>query len=194
AGVTTGEWTDALREVFGTWRPPASLEGVDPGPGHPVRSEVLAARVRDTAAALGCGIRLLVGKPGLDGHSNGAEQVALKARQAGFEVIYHGIRTTPTQIAEAALEEGVHAVGLSILSGSHLELVTEVMERLRAMALEVPVVVGGIIPDGDASLLRSRGVQGVFTPGDRDLNVILAKVLDVVRASRGLPVFGDLPS
>jgi (2R)-ethylmalonyl-CoA mutase len=130
---------------------------------------------------------MLVGKPGLDGHSNGAEQIAVRARDAGFEVVYQGIRLTPEQIVAAAVAEDVDVVGLSILSGSHLELVPMVLEGLRTAGMEeVPVVVGGIIPDTDAASLKELGVAAVFTPKDYDATVIMSKVLDEIRSARGL--------
>jgi (2R)-ethylmalonyl-CoA mutase len=131
---------------------------------------------------------MLVGKPGLDGHSNGAEQIAVRARDAGFEVVYQGIRLTPAQIVAAAVEEDVDVVGLSILSGSHLELVPMVLDGLRAAGLDdVPVVVGGIIPEADERVLLDSGVAAVFTPKDYDATAIMARVLDEVRAAKGLP-------
>ena len=143
--------------------------------------------VAATGAELGKHLRMLVGKPGLDGHSNGAEQIAVRARDAGFEVVYQGIRLTPAQIVAAAVEEDVDVVGLSILSGSHLELVPMVLDGLRENGLgDVPVVVGGIIPDNDADTLRALGVAAVFTPKDYDATAIMARVLDEVRAARGL--------
>jgi (2R)-ethylmalonyl-CoA mutase len=132
-----------------------------------------------------------VGKPGLDGHSNGAEQIAVRARDAGFEVIYQGIRLTPEQIIAAAVAEDVHVVGLSILSGSHMELVPAVVRGLRAAGMDdVPVVVGGIIPDGDAEDLRAAGVAAVFTPKDYDATAIMGRIVEVVRESRGLVPVG----
>jgi (2R)-ethylmalonyl-CoA mutase len=155
AGVTTGEWADALRAVFGEYRAPT-----------------------------GVGVRLAVGKPGLDGHSNGAEQIAVKARDVGMEVVYEGIRLTPEEIVQSARDEGVHVIGLSILSGSHGVLVVDVMERLReAGAGDVPVVVGGIIPEVDAQKLRAAGVQRVYTPKDFDLTRIMGEIVDVVAES-----------
>jgi (2R)-ethylmalonyl-CoA mutase len=143
--------------------------------------------VRTTGEALGRNLRFLVGKPGLDGHSNGAEQIAVRARDAGFEVIYQGIRLTPEQIVAAAVAEDVHVVGISILSGSHLELVPAIIDGLRAAGLsDVPVVVGGIIPDVDAENLMARGVAAVFTPKDYDATAVMAKVLNVVRIANGL--------
>ena len=187
-GVTTGEWAGALRAVFGEYRAPTGVSGVA-GVG-PVSDELAAVRdaVASTGAELGVHLRMLVGKPGLDGHSNGAEQIAVRARDAGFEVVYQGIRLTPAQIVAAAVEEDVDVVGLSILSGSHLELVPMVLDGLRDAGLaDVPVVVGGIIPDGDAETLRSLGVAAVFTPKDYDATAIMARVLDEVRAAHSLP-------
>jgi (2R)-ethylmalonyl-CoA mutase len=132
-------------------------------------------------------LRFLVGKPGLDGHSNGAEQIAVRARDAGFEVVYQGIRLTPAEIVAAAVAEDVDVVGLSILSGSHRELVPAVIEGLRAQGLDgVPVVVGGIIPEADAEWLIGQGVAAVFTPKDFDANEIMKRVVEVIRRSRGL--------
>ena len=188
AGVTTGEWAGTLRQVFGEYRAPTGVAGVV---GVAPASEELAsvrAAVAETGAELGKKLRMLVGKPGLDGHSNGAEQIAVRARDAGFEVVYQGIRLTPAQIVAAAVEEDVDVVGLSILSGSHLELVPMVLDGLKDNGLgDVPVVVGGIIPDADAETLRSLGVAAVFTPKDYDATAIMARVLDEVRAARGLP-------
>jgi (2R)-ethylmalonyl-CoA mutase len=138
-------------------------------------------RVEQVSTRLGRRLKMLVGKPGLDGHSNGAEQIAVRARDAGFEVVYEGIRLTPAQIANAALEEGVHVVGLSILSGGHVALVSEVMARLKALGLgELPVVVGGIIPPEDEAKLKSVGVARVYTPKHYDLNAIMADIVDLV--------------
>jgi ethylmalonyl-CoA mutase len=186
-GVTTGEWSGALREVFGEYRAPTGVAGVV-GTG-PMSAELATVReaVAATNAELGVRLRMLVGKPGLDGHSNGAEQIAVRARDAGFEVVYQGIRLTPAQIVAAAVEEDVDVVGLSILSGSHLELVPMVLEGLRDAGLgDVPVVVGGIIPDADAVTLQRAGVAAVFTPKDYDATAIMARVLDEVRAAHGL--------
>ncbi|MEO7420933.1 MAG: protein meaA [Ornithinibacter sp.] len=187
AEVTTGEWAQALRSVFGEFRAPTGVSGsVGVGAGSEALTEVRAL-VSATAAELGEGLRILVGKPGLDGHSNGAEQIAVRARDAGFEVVYQGIRLTPQQIVAAAVAEDVHLVGISILSGSHMELVPEVLKRLRdAGAADVPVVVGGIIPDADAARLKQMGVAAVFTPKDFGLNEIMARFVDVIRESRGL--------
>ncbi|MBK1785845.1 protein meaA [Prauserella sp. ASG 168] len=187
-GVTTGEWAGALREVFGEYRAPTGVSGAgSPGEGADEIAAV-AGRVRETGRELGERLRILVGKPGLDGHSNGAEQVAVRARDTGFEVVYQGIRLTPAQIVAAAVQEGVHVVGLSVLSGSHLEVVPEVVDGLRAAgASDVPVIVGGIIPDEDAVLLRERGIARVFTPKDYALTEIMGEIVTVIRQARGLP-------
>ncbi|MGN6244458.1 MAG: methylmalonyl-CoA mutase family protein, partial [Motilibacteraceae bacterium] len=191
AGVTTGEWAQVLREVFGEYRAPTGVQGVAP---HAASGETGAeiARVREavrrTGEELGTRLRLLVGKPGLDGHSNGAEQIAVRARDVGFEVVYQGIRLTPAQIAAAAVEEDVHCVGLSILSGSHNELVPEVLRLLREHgAGDVPVVVGGIIPEADAAALREAGVAAVFTPKDFGITQIMGRIVEAIRAANGLP-------
>ncbi|MBR7743713.1 protein meaA [Phycicoccus sp. BSK3Z-2] len=189
AGLTTGEWAGALREVFGEYRAPTGVGGSVGAATGTEALERVRDRVRATGAELGETLRVLVGKPGLDGHSNGAEQVAVRARDAGFEVVYQGIRLTPEQIVAAAVSEDVHLVGISILSGSHMELVPEVLDRLRAAdAGDIPVVVGGIIPSSDAARLREMGVAAVFTPKDFGLTEIMDRFVDVVRASRGLDV------
>jgi (2R)-ethylmalonyl-CoA mutase len=181
AGVTTGEWGGAMREVFGEYRAPTGVGGAAGVSGDGL-AEVRAA-VAAASARLGRRVKLLVGKPGLDGHSNGAEQVAVRARDCGMEVIYEGIRLTPARIVNAALEESVHVVGLSILSGSHLPLVGEVMERMRAAGLDdVPVVVGGIIPDADAATLVAAGVARVYTPKDFELNRIMLDIVALASA------------
>ncbi len=190
-GVTTGEWADALRDVFGEYRAPTGVSGsvAAEGTGPRPTQELLAVRtaVRRTGEELGSRLRLLVGKPGLDGHSNGAEQVAVRARDVGFEVVYQGIRLTPEQLVAAAVEEDVHCVGLSVLSGSHMQLVPAVLRGLRAAGMsEVPVVVGGIVPDADAAQLRDLGVAEVFTPKDYGLTEIMGRILDLVRCSNGL--------
>jgi (2R)-ethylmalonyl-CoA mutase len=179
AGATTGEWAGVLREVFGDYRAPtgvgAAAESVD--------GDLLAGvrqRVAELAEKLGHRPRILVGKPGLDGHSNGAEQIAVRARDVGMEVIYQGIRLTPEQIAASARDEDVDVVGLSILSGSHRELVPETLRLLREAGLDIPVVVGGIIPTADAVALREAGVARVYTPKDFDLNRIMGEIADLV--------------
>ena len=186
AGVTTGEWAATLRGVFGEYRAPTGVGGEAPISETGGLRELREA-VRAAGAELGGRLRLLVGKPGLDGHSNGAEQVAVRARDAGFEVIYQGIRLTPAQIVEAAVAEDVHCVGLSVLSGSHLELVPQVLDGLRAAgAGDVPVVVGGIIPDADARALRELGVAAVFTPKDFGLTAMMGQIVDIIRAAHSV--------
>jgi (2R)-ethylmalonyl-CoA mutase len=191
-GVTTGEWAGVLREVFGEYRAPTGVSGAVPSAEPTEGLRAVREAVAATGAELGGSrLRLLVGKPGLDGHSNGAEQIAVRARDAGFEVIYQGIRLTPEQIIAAAVAEDVHVVGLSILSGSHMELVPAVVRGLRAAGMDdVPVVVGGIIPDGDAEDLRAAGVAAVFTPKDYDATAIMGRIVEVVRESRGLVPVG----
>ncbi|WP_329620375.1 protein meaA [Streptomyces sp. NBC_01255] len=190
AGVTTGEWTEALREVFGEFRAPTGVSSapvaVTAEEGTPLA--LVREKVARTADELGAGrLRLLVGKPGLDGHSNGAEQIAVRARDAGFEVVYQGIRLTPEQIVNAALAEDVHCVGLSILSGSHAELVPDVLDRLReAGATDVPVIVGGIIPNADAADLKRAGVAAVFTPKDFGITEIIGRIVDEIRKAHQL--------
>jgi (2R)-ethylmalonyl-CoA mutase len=197
AGVTTGEWAAALREIFGEYRAPtgiayaASGVGVSAGSGKgeaDVQLDTVREEVRALGVALGRPLKILVGKPGLDGHSNGAEQIALKARDCGFEVVYEGIRKTPAEIVASAVQEGVHLVGLSILSGSHLALVPEIVRGLRAAGVgEVPVVVGGIIPPADAKKLLEAGVARVFTPKDFALSPIMGELVTVIRAAHRRP-------
>ena len=179
AGVTTGEWTETLRSVFGEYRAPTGVAramGVTDG-----RLEAARREVETVSRRLGRRIKILVGKPGLDGHSNGAEQIAVRARDCGMEVVYEGIRLTPERIVNAALEESVHVVGLSILSGGHASLVADVLERMAKAGIgEVPVVVGGIIPPGDAEALLKAGVARVYTPKDFDLTQIMRDIVAVV--------------
>ncbi|MGN6780719.1 MAG: methylmalonyl-CoA mutase family protein, partial [Marmoricola sp.] len=195
AGATTGEWAGTLREVFGEFRAPTGVSGavgVAQAVGE-AGAELAAVReqVQRTGEELagneGGRLRLLVGKPGLDGHSNGAEQVAVRARDAGFEVIYQGIRLTPEQIVSAAVAEDVHCIGLSILSGSHMELVPDVLAKMKEAGIEdVPVIVGGIIPDSDGRALREQGVAMVFTPKDFSLTQAMAGIVEVIRRANGL--------
>ncbi|MBY8976138.1 protein meaA [Rhodobacteraceae bacterium NNCM2] len=179
AGVTTGEWGAVMREVFGEYRAPTGV-----GKAAAVTSDGLEAIRADVDAVtdqLGRRIKFLVGKPGLDGHSNGAEQIAVRARDCGMEVVYEGIRLTPAHIVNAAVEESVHVIGLSILSGSHMALIREVMSRMQAAGIgDVPLVVGGIIPDEDAAKLRAEGVARVYTPKDFELNRIMADIVTLV--------------
>lgn len=184
AGVTTGEWASLLREVLGEFRAPTGIDSTSAPRGSGEALEHTRAYVADVSSRAGHTLRFLVGKPGLDGHSNGAEQIAVRARDAGFEVIYQGIRLTPAAIAEAAVAEDVDVVGLSILSGSHRVLVPEVLAELRQRGAEdIPVVVGGIIPEADAAWLCERGVAEVFTPKDFDASVIMRRVAEVVAES-----------
>ncbi|WP_346386549.1 protein meaA [Nocardioides sp.] len=186
-GVTTGEWAGTLREVFGEFRAPTGVGGAVGIAEAGAELTSVREKVRATGDELGGRLRLLIGKPGLDGHSNGAEQVAVRARDAGFEVIYQGIRLTPEQIVAAAVAEDVHCVGLSILSGSHMELVPAVLEGLRAAGLgDVPVIVGGIIPDSDGRKLLDLGVAAVYTPKDFGLTAIMGGIVDVIRRAHGL--------
>ncbi len=186
AGATTGEWAATLREVFGEYRGPTGVTGAVVAEAGAELAAV-RERVKATGEELGGRLRLLVGKPGLDGHSNGAEQVAVRARDAGFEVIYQGIRLTPEQIVAAAVAEDVHCIGLSILSGSHMELVPDVLDGLREAGLaDVPVIVGGIIPDSDGRKLRELGVAAVYTPKDYGLTEIMGGIVDVIRAANDL--------
>ena len=185
AGVTTGEWSQTLRDAFGEYRAPTGV-----GDAAHVSSADLAElndEVERVSAALGRRVKFLVGKPGLDGHSNGAEQIAVRARDAGMDVVYEGIRLTPLQIAASAAQEGVHVVGLSILSGSHAELIPAVLDALsEAGAGDVPVVVGGIIPESDAAALREAGVAAVYTPKDWDLNRMMRDILALVAERNGV--------
>jgi (2R)-ethylmalonyl-CoA mutase len=185
AGASTGEWSQTLRETFGEYRAPTGV-----GAAAAVSSEgvsELAEEVDRLSETLGRRLKFLVGKPGLDGHSNGAEQIAVRARDAGMDVVYEGIRLTPAQIANSAAQEGVHVVGLSILSGSHAELIPSVLQALReAGAGDVPVVVGGIIPEADADALRAAGVAAVYTPKDWDLNRMMRDIIALVGERHGV--------
>src|SRR5256885_2773938 len=177
AGATTGEWAGVLREEFGDYRAPTGAAVAS------ANGELVAAareRVEEASRAIGHRIRILVAKPGLDGHSNGAEQIAVRARDVGMEVVYQGIRLTPEQIAASAAQEDVDVVGLSILSGSHRELVPETVRLLHEAGVEAPVVVGGIIPQGDVGFLTDAGVARVYTPKDFELNRIMSEIADLV--------------
>jgi (2R)-ethylmalonyl-CoA mutase len=187
AGVTTGEWAGTLRDVFGEYRAPTGVSGASAAGEAKAELAAVRERVQATGAELGGRLRMLVGKPGLDGHSNGAEQIAVRARDVGFEVVYQGIRLTPAEIVAAAVQEGVHVVGLSILSGSHLEVVPDVVDGLRdAGASDIPVVVGGIVPPADAQVLLRRGVARVFTPKDYELTEIMNEIVAVIREANGI--------
>ncbi|HEY5014667.1 MAG TPA: protein meaA, partial [Acidimicrobiia bacterium] len=178
AGGTVGDWAGTLRAVFGEYRAPTGIGRV----ASATSAGLLAVRerIRAATAAGHAPIRMLVGKPGLDGHSNGAEQIAVAARDAGMEVIYQGIRLTPEEIAAAARDEDVDVVGLSILSGSHLDLVPETIRRLRAEGVDAPVIVGGIIPEADQARLLAAGASRVYTPKDYRLADIMADIADLV--------------
>jgi ethylmalonyl-CoA mutase len=184
AGATTGEWAAALREVFGEYRAPTGVADAAASPDDEALTE-LRDKVDRVSEALGRRIKILVGKPGLDGHSNGAEQIAVRARDAGMDVVYEGIRLTPSRIATTAVQEGVHVVGLSILSGSHRELIPSVLDALREAGADVPVVVGGIIPKADADALRELGVARVYTPKDFEITRIMSDVVDLVAERHG---------
>jgi (2R)-ethylmalonyl-CoA mutase len=184
AGVTTGEWGFALRAAFGEYRAPT-------GVGAAMRNDAegldeIRAEVERVSKKLGRRLRFLIGKPGLDGHSNGAEQIAARARDAGMDVVYDGIRLTAEAIAATAAQQHAHVVGLSILSGSHLPLVHDVMARMKEAGLDhVPLVVGGIIPPQDASALKQAGVAAVYTPKDFELNRIMSDLVRIVEAASG---------
>ena len=182
AGATTGEWAGSLREVFGTYRAPTGV-----GEAAPAQAGEQLGGLRERVAALGERLgrrpKLLVGKPGLDGHSNGAEQIAVRARDSGMDVVYEGIRLTPAQIAASARQEGVHVIGLSILSGSHRELIPAVIGALRDAGVSAPVVVGGIIPDQDVEALKQAGVAAVYTPKDFDITQIVSDIVDLAETS-----------
>ena len=186
AGVTTGEWGACLRAIFGEFRAPTGVAGAAAATVSGL--EDVRRRVDVVSERLGRRIKLLVGKPGLDGHSNGAEQIAVRARDCGMEVVYEGIRLTPVQIVRAAVEESAHVVGVSILSGSHVSLVRDVIERMRQEGLDdVPLVVGGIIPPDDAKILKALGVAAVYTPKDFQLNTIMGDIVSLLEA-RAPPV------
>ena len=190
AGATTGEWSRTLREVFGSYRAPTGVgEAAAAAPDadlSELREEVMRLQEK-----LGRRPKILVGKPGLDGHSNGAEQIAVRARDAGMDVVYEGIRLTPAQIAASALQEGVHVIGLSILSGSHRELIPAVIDALREAGVQAPVVVGGIIPEQDVAALREAGVAAVYTPKDFDITRIMRDIVKLVGADGPVPVAGS---
>jgi ethylmalonyl-CoA mutase len=185
AGATTGEWAATLREVFGEYRAPTGVGDAASAPSDDSLRE-LRDRVERVSAGLGRRVKILVGKPGLDGHSNGAEQIAVRARDAGMDVVYEGIRLTPARIARTAVDEGVHVVGLSILSGSHAELIPTVLSELEEAGADVPVVVGGIIPPADEAALLEAGVARVYTPKDFEVSRIMGDILDLVAEHHGV--------
>jgi (2R)-ethylmalonyl-CoA mutase len=185
AGATTGEWSQTLRDVFGEYRAPTGVGDAVAAPSESLNE--VREEVERLSEALGRRLKFLVGKPGLDGHSNGAEQIAVRARDAGMDVVYEGIRLTPLQIASSAAQEGVHVIGLSILSGSHAELIPSVLEALADAGVEnVPVIVGGIIPEADAADLRRAGVAAVYTPKDWDLNGMMRDIVSLVAERHGV--------
>ena len=185
AGATTGEWARTLRDVFGEYRAPTGVGETAGVPGEDLNE--LRDEVERLSEALGRRLKFLVGKPGLDGHSNGAEQIAVRARDVGMDVVYEGIRLTPSQIASSAAQEGVHVIGLSILSGSHAELIPSVLQALGEAGIgDVPVVVGGIIPPADARALREAGVAAVYTPKDWDLNAMMRHIVELVAECHGV--------
>ncbi|MBA3263694.1 MAG: protein meaA [Thermoleophilaceae bacterium] len=185
AGATTGEWAEALRSVFGEYRAPTGVGDAAAAPSDDALT-ALRDRVERVSEALGRRVKILVGKPGLDGHSNGAEQIAVRARDAGMDVVYEGIRLTPARIARAAVDEGVHVVGLSILSGSHAQLIPEVLRELDEAGASVPVVVGGIIPPADEAALLEAGVSRVYTPKDFEVSRIMGDIVDLVAERHGV--------
>ena len=178
AGVTTGEWSNVLRGVFGEYRAPTGVSSTARQVGGQL--DAVRGEVERVSQKIGQRAKFLVGKPGLDGHSNGAEQIAVRARDAGFDVIYAGIRSTPKELVETAKKEGVHCVGLSILSGSHVTLAHEVMKLMKDEGVSAPLVVGGIIPPADEKLLREAGVAAVYTPKNYDLNVIMTDLAHII--------------
>jgi ethylmalonyl-CoA mutase len=185
AGATTGEWSQTLREAFGEYRAPTGVGEAVAAPTEDIAE--LREQVERVSEGLGRRLKFLVGKPGLDGHSNGAEQIAVRARDAGMDVVYEGIRLTPSQIANSAAQEGVHVIGLSILSGSHRELIPAVLDALRDAGVEdVPVVVGGIIPEADAEALREAGIAAVYTPKDWNLNGMMRDIVGLVADRHGV--------
>ena len=182
AGVTTGEWADTMREVFGEFRAPTGVTVSKSSDSESLPT--LQKKVKEVSKNLKRNIKLLIGKPGLDGHSNGAEQIAMRAKEAGFDVVYQGIRLTPNQIVNSALEESVHIIGLSILSGSHLEILEDLTNLLKTKNMtKIPVIVGGIIPEKDFEIIRKMGVKKVYTPKDYDLNTIISDMSDFVEQS-----------
>jgi ethylmalonyl-CoA mutase len=186
AGVTTGEWAQTLRDAFGEFRAPTGVGEAAAAAGADDELAAVRDEVERVSEQLGRTLKILVGKPGLDGHSNGAEQIAVRARDAGMDVVYDGIRLTPSQIAASALQEGVHVVGLSILSGSHRELIPSVVEALQERGVDVPVVVGGIIPEADVEPLKAAGVAAVYTPKDFDITKIMRDVVTLVAERNGV--------
>ena len=192
AGVTTGEWSQVLRDVFGEYRAPTGIDISGSVQGQSAAASAVRERVKATGSELGRPLRLLIGKPGLDGHSNGAEQIAVKGRDVGYEIVYEGIRLTPGQIARAAQEEGVHLIGLSVLSGRHIELAADIARELQQLGLEdLPIIIGGIIPEEDAEKLKQQGIAAIYTPKDVDMNAIMADILNIIRQRNGLEIYNE---
>jgi (2R)-ethylmalonyl-CoA mutase len=188
AGITTGEWSNVMREVFGEYRAPTGIVSSSIQKQKIKNDEIenLQNQVEKLTKKMKRRPKILVGKPGLDGHSNGAEQIAVRARDIGFEVVYDGIRSTPEQLVGASIEEGVHMIGLSILSGSHVHLVRQIVQLLKKNNhSKIPVVVGGIIPPVDAKKLISIGVKAVFTPKDFRIEEIMSNLVNIIRGSNG---------
>lgn len=187
AGVTTGEWGCAMRELFGEYKAPTGVGMIASRKSQTAEAQKVNERVKRLSKMLGRNLKILLGKPGLDGHSNGAEQIAVKARDVGMEVVYEGIRLTPRQIAESAMQEGVHVVGLSILSGSHTNLIPEVMRKMEERGIgTIPVILGGIIPQQDIQRMLSAGVKRVYSPLDFNLNKIMVEITDVVAEANNI--------
>lgn len=192
-GVTTGEWSGAMRETLGEYRAPTGISGIVQKTSSGKEVKDVIHKVKKLGKALGRNLRILIGKPGLDGHSNGAEQIAVKAKGVGMEVVYEGIRITPERIAETALQEGVHVIGLSILSGSHLSLVPDIISCMKERGLDdIPIVLGGIIPEEDAKKLDADIVRKVYTPKDYNLNKIMSEIVDVVVAKNNINLDDEL--
>ena len=179
AGVTTGEWSEVLRNVFGEFKAPTGISNIQPSNNDDYSS--IRKRVESLSDKMGRRIKFLVGKPGLDGHSSGAEQIAVSASDCGMDVLYEGIRLTPEQIVKSSVEEDVHIIGLSILSGSHVQLVGEIMNEMKKNKIDnIPVIVGGIIPTEDEKILMKSGVQAVYTPKDYQLKDIMSDIVSIV--------------
>ena len=176
-----------MRELFGEYRAPTGVNMIASSKSQTAEAQKVNERVKRLSKMLGRNLKILLGKPGLDGHSNGAEQIAVKARDVGMEVVYEGIRLTPRQIAESAMQEGVHVVGLSILSGSHTNLIPEVMRKMEERGIgNIPVILGGIIPQNDIPGMYSAGIKKVYTPRDFDLNKIMMEITDVVAEANNI--------
>ena len=178
-GVTTGEWTDTLRDIYGEFRAPTGINQNIKSVSINDYSEIIK-RVDNISKKIGRRIKFLVGKPGLDGHSSGAEQIAVSASDCGMDVLYEGIRLTPEQIVKSSVEEDVHIIGLSILSGSHIQLVSEIMKELKNKIDNIPVIVGGIIPVEDEKILLQNGVKAVYTPKNYQMSDIMSDIVSIV--------------